>query len=469
MDEENIFEDLDDEIVSSDTLKEQSDDVPSNSNNSKKLKNNSLKLNNLQSSKDYEKNNKNTIERLNTAKNKNRLSKTGIGKEIGNELAGKSEEEKSNLEKSVDKIGGKATGAAITAATGGAVNGELAGEIGDAAFQLVKKKISMKIKIAIFLSAAFIGLIFIIIIAINSDDIDYDESNNVTSYVTNNMDDDELLSYLKYANICPSKKILENSGILDEIDEIIENDSDDLTVDTENTFGINNVCAYAISYFKRIKKIYNTFKEECTVGLTEKKDVDNPCGVTLNTSLLHETLSYGKANNELWNQKATPNQKQDIKDLSNAMVEYVHEYCYVDIGKYKDKKGNIKYGNCDGCTYLGSWYENREWYYFQLSFDKYVSFLKYGTTSSHPFYTGENNREVILGSEEKNTSINGQTGLYDHLCVGSNNDTFNYSEIVNSSENTTISTSQTTCKEECSSKYTSGTSAYNTCYNKCRN
>lgn len=462
--EEDIFEDLDDEIVSSDAMKEQSNDVPSNANNRNfKLP----KSNNLQFAKDYEKNNKSTIERLNNAKNKNRTSgTTGIGKEIGNKLAGKSEEEKSGLEKGVDKVGGKATGAAITAATGGAVSGELAGELGDAAFQLVKKKFSMKIKIAIFISLAFISLIFIIIIAMNSDDVDYDESNNVTSYVTSNMTDDDLLAYLKYANICPNKEVLEESGILDEIDEIIKSDSDDLTVDTDNTFGINNVCAYAISYFKRIKKTYNTFKEECTVGLTVKKDIDNPCGVTLNIPLLHETLSYGKANNELWNQKATPNQKKDIKDLSNAMVEYVHEYCYVDIGKYKDKKGNIKYGNCDGCTYLGPWYENREWYYFQLSFDKYVSFLKYGITSSHPFYTGENDREVILGSQEKNTSINGQTGLYDHLCVGSSNDTFNYSEIVNSSN---TGTTQTTCKEECSSKYTSGTAAYNTCYNKCRN
>lgn len=471
--EEDIFEDLDDEIVSSDAMEEQSNDVPSNSNNRNfKLpkNNNPTKIkNNLQSVKDYEKNNKGTIERLNNAKNKNRISgTTGIGKEIGNKLAGKSEEEKSNIEKGIDQIGGKATGAAITAATGGVIQGELAGELGDAAFQLIKKNYLTKVKIGVFISAAFISLIFIIIIAMNSDDIDYDESNNVTSYVTSNMTDEELFEYLKYANICPDKEILEKSGILDDIDEIIENDSEDLTVDTENIFGINNVCAYAISYFKRIRKTYNIFKETCIVGLTSKKNVDNPCGVTLNIPLLHETLSYGKANNELWNQKATPNQKKDIKDLSNAMVEYVHEYCYVDIGKYRDKNGNTKYGNCDGCTYLGPWYENREWYYFQLSFDKYVSFLKYGTTSSHPFYTGENNREVILGSTEKNTSINGQTGLYDHLCKGPSDDSFNYNEIVNSNKNNT-GTTQTVCKEECSSKYTENTDAYRTCYNNCRN
>ena len=169
--EEDIFEDLDDEIVSSDAMEEQSNDVPSNSNNRNfKLpkNNNPTKIkNNLQSVKDYEKNNKGTIERLNNAKNKNRISgTTGIGKEIGNKLAGKSEEEKSNIEKGVDQIGGKATGAAITAATGGVIQGELAGELGDAAFQLIKKNYLTKVKIGVFISAAFISLIFIIIIII---------------------------------------------------------------------------------------------------------------------------------------------------------------------------------------------------------------------------------------------------------------------------------------------------------------
>lgn len=420
MKDEDIFEDLDDEIVSSD-MEEQSNDVPSKSNKQSNF------VNNIKSARDYEKNNKGTIERLNNAKNKNRMSNTtGIGKEIGNKIAGKSEEEKSGLEKGVDEVGGKATGAAITAATGGAINGELAGELGDAAFQIIKKKYSTKIKIYLFVGIAFICLIFIIVIAMNSDDIDYTESNNVDSYVTSNMTDDELYEYLEYSDICPNKTLLESSGLLDEIDNVIDNDLEDLEVDIENTFGINNVCAYAISYFKRIKKTYNKFKESCNAELTDKKDINNPCDVELNIPLLHETLSYGKANNELWNQKATPNQKKDIEDISNAMVEYVHEYCYVDVGKYKDKYGNEHIGSCEGCTYVKPWYQNREWYYFQLSFDKYVSFLKYGTTSTHPYYTGENNGEVELGSKDKNTSINGQTGLYDHECIGPTDSIFSY-------------------------------------------
>lgn len=469
--DEDIFEDLDDEIVSSNEMEEQSNDVPSNSN-----KRNNF-ANNIKSARDFEKNNKGTIERLNSAKNKNRMpNSTGIGKEIGNKIAGKSEEEKSNLEKGADQVGGAATGAAITAATGGAINGKLAGELGDAAFQVAKKKYSTKFKIYLFVGIAFISLIFIIIIAMNSDDIDYSESNNVDSYVTSGMTDDELLEYLEYSDICPNKTILESSGLLDEINNIIDNDLEDLEVDTENTFGINNVCAYAISYFKRIKKTYNKFKESCNVELTTKKDINNPCDVTLNIPLLHESLSYGKANNELWNQKATPNQKKDIKDISNAMVEYVHEYCYVDVGKYKDKNGTEHIGSCEECTYIGPWYQNREWYYFQLSFDKYVSFLKYGTTSTHPYYTGENNGEVELGTKEKNTSINGQTGLYDHKCVGPNDSTFNYNNSSNlSSSNNSSSTikidadSSKYCSEVfCESMKNSGT-AHTECVKGCKN
>ena len=397
---------------------------------------------------------------------------SGIGKEIGNRLAGKSEEEKSGLEKGVDKVGGKATGAAITAATGGAVNGKLAGEIGDAAFQIMKKKFSNKIKIGVFVGAAFVILIFIVILAMNADDADYSESESVDAYVTENMSDDELYDYLKYMGICPDKSVLGEE--IEQIDDVVDNDKDDLEGDKEKEYDIKSVCDYAITYFKRTKKIYNKFKTACTQKITEPKDVEKPCDVTLNIPLLHETMSYGKSYNELWSQKSTPNQKKDIEDLSNAMVEYVHEYCYVNIGKYRDKKGVEHIGGCDGCTYIKPWYQNTQWYYFQLSFDKYISFLKYGITSTHPYYTGENEREVIFGSRETNTSINEQSNLYDHECVGPSNNSFGYSSNNNSNtinigvDSSSIDAdSSKYCSEVYCEAYKKSGTAHTECVNTC--
>jgi len=414
---EDIFEELDDEIVSSDQMmEEQSNDVPSNSNKGNFG-------NNIKNIRDYEKNNKGTIERLNSARNKNRMTgPTGVGKEIGNKIAGRSDEEKSGVEKAGDQVAGKAAGAAITAATGGAVGGELANQVGDAAVQIAKKQISNKIKIYIFVGLAIISLIFIIILAMNADDFDEREGGIVNSYVTANMSDEELLNYLKHIGICPNKEVIIDS--IPEIDDVIANDEEDLKGTDE--YDVTAVCKYAISYFKRIKKRYNSFSKECSTDIETPKDINFPCDVELNIPLLHETLSYSKAYNELWSQKNSPNQKKDIEDLTNAMVEYVHEYCYVDVGIYRNKYNQEVKGSCEGCTYVRPWYENREWFYFQLSFDKYVSFLKYGTTSSHPYYTGENNGEVWFGSPEKIHSFNNQTGLYDHECVGPRHSIFSY-------------------------------------------
>ncbi len=475
--EEDIFDGLDDEVVSSDEMmEEQSNDVPSNSNGGnfnspKKNKSNKNISNNFKSAKDYEKNNKGTIERLNNVKNKNRMPNSpGIGKEIGNKLTGKNEEEKSEIEKGIDKVGGKATGAAVTAATGGVVNGKVAGEIGDAAFQIMKKKFSNKVKIGLFVGGAFVILIFIVILAMNADDVDYSESEAVDAYVTENMSDDELYDYLKYMGICPDRSVLDEE--IEQIDDVIENDKDDLKGDEESEYDIKAVCDYAITYFKRIKKTYNKFKEACTQKITEPKNVEKPCDVTLNIPLLHETMSYGKAYNELWSQKSTPNQKKDIEDLSNAMVEYVHEYCYVNVGKYRDKKGVEHIGGCEGCTYVKPWYQNREWYYFQLSFNKYVSFLKYGITSTHPYYTGENDREVIFGSKEATTTINEQSGLYDHECVGPSNSSFGYSDnnfdtSDDDTSNIDADSSKYCGEVYCKSSKNSGT-AHTECVNTCR-
>lgn len=443
--DEDIFDELDDEIVSSeDVMEEQSNDVPSNSNRVNFS-------NNIKNMRDYEKNNKGTIERLNNAKNGNR---SHIGRELGNKIAGRSEEEKSGLEKAGDEVAGKAAGAAITAATGGAVGGELANQLGDAAVQIAKKQISTKIKIYVFVAVAIISLIFIIILAMNSDDRDGNESTNVNSYVTGSMSEDELYFYLERIGICPDKEVIKDDIAV--IEDIVQNNKEDLKANEE--YDVNAVCKYAISYFKRIKKTYNDFNQACVGSITQQKDINKPCDIILNIPLLHESLSYGKATNELWSQKSTPNQKKDIEDLSNAMVEYVHESCYIYVKRYKDKNGNIVENNCDGCTYYDKVKRNQDWYYFQLTFDKYVSFLKYGNTSSHPYYTGENGGVVLFGEN------------HDHECVGPTHSSLNTNYSSSNSSSSSSMSNNSSSSNYCSDNYCasySGT-AHTECVKGCK-
>lgn len=456
--EEDIFEELDDEIVSSDeTVEEQSNDVPSNSNEGNFQ-------NNLKSIRDYEKNNSSTIERLNSVKNKNIMP---ISPNNSDEVSDQSEEQGESS--TLGKIGNKLTGKTAATSVKKSTTSEVSGGIENVAKQILKR-IPTIYKVYFFVGLAAVSLIFIIILAMNSDDVDVRESSSVNNYVTGDMSDEELYIYLEENGICPDKEVIKDQ--LGEIEDIIENDLEDLKGEEE--YDVTAVCKYAISYFKRIKKKYNDLHEECSAGLEIPKDVNKPCGVELNIPLLHETLSYGKSISELWNQKATPNQKKDIDDLTNAMIEYVHEYCYVDVGKYKNKDGKEVTGACEGCTYVGPWYENTEWHYFQVSFDKYVSFLKYGTSSSHPYYTKENDGKVILGSTEKNHSTNNQTGLFDHECVGPTNSTFDGSNSNNNDNNSPepstgdpiSKTSTNYCSKEYCKSY-SGT-AHTECVNGCK-
>lgn len=446
-DEEILFEDLDDEMVSlpdDDYLlneeEQPNEGVPSNSNgrkinnikkanyheNAKRttrdtIENNSTfqaNANNFKTNHDFQKNNKATIDRLNDVKAKGQgLNKGNLaaqaGKELGNKLAGKSEEEKSGLEKATDDIGGKAAGAAITAATGGAISGPAAEALGNAAYQLAKKQFEKKVKKYLIIGGiiSFIVLIFIIIIVSNEDDEQRSSSSELNSYVTGTMSDEDLQNYLVYIGVCTEKG--ENYELSEE---------DEKRINTAD-------CKYAKQYFRKIKSIKERFNQQCTKKRTEEKDINDPCEVELNVPLLHETLSYGKSNNELWNKRATPDQEKDIEELSKAMTEYVWESCYIIQKKYYDEKGYERSNKCDKCTE----YEvkvDQDWYYFQLNFEKYIAFLKYGHNNSHPYYSsgkleneiGEYSQYNIWKSDSKNYIKFGEN--HDHICVGPNNSSF---------------------------------------------
>lgn len=470
-DEENIFEDLEneeienileDELVSSDSqeIEEQPTmDVPSNSNgrnfveNAKKvndyrnnLKNNkeqgNVQQNNIKNSQDFAKNNKDTINKLNDVKSKGQGLNSvagNAGKELGNKLAGKSEEEKSGLEKKTDDIGGKAAGAAITAATGGAVSGPLAEAAGNVAYQLLKKEMERrkkKIMIGVAIGVS-VFLIFFAIIFFNDDD-QSDTSVVTNRYVTGQMSMTELLEYLSHINVCPNiTSIQEEIGETDNIFEAIINNGK-----------IIWTCKNAVTYYMSLKDEYDENREKCyynrlkingelsnfwkTKEGNEAIYDNNPkvniyfkgshwtddadCQLELPTQLLMETMSYGLDDQELFNSQYKDryvDYPTDLRRLSNALSEFVHEYCY----QWENTINGVNDGtNCDPadaakkgitCKKAKVRYDG---YYFQVSFNKYVSYLKYGDTSSHPNYSKE---PLIKGNPND---------YYAHECVGPEND-----------------------------------------------
>ncbi|MFI3307318.1 MAG: CHAP domain-containing protein [Mycoplasmatota bacterium] len=92
---------------------------------------------------------------------------SNAGREVGNKIAGKSEEEKSGAEKQFDKVAEKGASTAITTATGGALSGPLADAAGALATQIAKKEVTKTIKIYLIIagisSTIFLFLILFII------------------------------------------------------------------------------------------------------------------------------------------------------------------------------------------------------------------------------------------------------------------------------------------------------------------
>lgn len=99
----------------------------------------------------------------------------------------------------------------------------------------------------------------------------------------------------------------------------------------------------------------------------------------VNVELLYETLAYYSADEEMYNSVT----KEEISKLIEAMLEEIEETCVV---KTYDKEKDI----CTAKKYVYTLYE--------FSLDKYVSYLKYGETSTHPNY----------GHDTTNKSSNGK-------------------------------------------------------------
>lgn len=503
-DEENIFEDLEndnfeDEIVSSDSqeIEEQPTmDVPSNSNRGKitprrkysdelsEIKNKQWKNENV--TKNNPRDNKETINKLNDINSKKHgIPNAGeMGKQVGNKIAGKSEEEKSALEKKTDDIGGKAASTAITAATGGVVSGPIADAVGNAAYQVFKKqqeKKKKKIKIMVGISVGITVFLILFVVIFFNDDDESDTSVVTNNYVTSDMTQEELIDYLSYIGICPDteeikKKLGEYENIFDAINEYEES---------------TQTCKNAIEYYDSLKNEYDENKKACYRGRDKSKGEigdwwrtkdggeafyhnnpkaisyfmgdhwkDDPdCQLTLPTQLMMETMSYGFDDQELFNKDYTDrfeNYSNDMRKLANANSEFVHEYCF----KWEFTINGERDGtNCDPteaakkgivCKKAKVRYDG---YYFQVSFNKFVCYLKFGDTCTHPNYIQS---PLIKGNPND---------YYEHECTGPGSDSLGTKQV--DAFSTPNYSSGQSCTSKCNTAVANGTDTFTNCYQTC--
>ena len=326
------------------------------------LKNNNQQFNQSKSNQKNDLGNNKSILPKNSFVNKsnsvdnNRLQQT-LGKHHDipnvsrtNDQSTTSSEKNSSIGEEAKK---KAASTALTAATGGALNGPVADMAAKSMLQKYEQS-KKKIKYIIIASLVPIFLIIIIILSfVGAYGTNEDLGKDTAGYVTGNMSEDDLLAQLQYYGYCHDISSCKKQG--------------------------------AYKFFEKLKSVYELSKLSC--GATTENN--KPCGITLNTALIIETINYyenatdnfdtydeteenlnffqslvSKFKKAMKDKTELDTMLSDVDALAIAQAEYVKETCKVN-GK---KQTN---------------------YYYQISFNKYISYLKYGTSSSHPNYQGK--------------------------------------------------------------------------------
>lgn len=235
--------------------------------------------------------------------------------------------------------------------TGGDVNSSVADKAAKAIFQKYGKS---KKKYIIIASLVPIFLIIMIVLSfVGAYGTNEDLGKDTAGYVTGDMSEDDLLAQLQYYGYCHDISSCKKQG--------------------------------AYKFFEKLKNVYELSKLGC--GVTHEND--KPCGITLNTALIIETINYyenatdnfdtydeteenlnffqsliSKFKKAMKDKTELDTMLSDVDALAIAQAEYVKETC-----KVNDRKQTN--------------------YYYQISFNKYISYLKYGTSSSHPNYQGK--------------------------------------------------------------------------------
>ena len=210
------------------------------------------------------------------------------------------------------------------------------------ALETVDKKVNLNIislfmalpiyvKIAIIGSAGilfllFIVIIFVILIYTSSTTGDRELKD---SYINGSLTEEELCDYL------------DRNGYLD----------------AENITECENSPAY--QFYVNFKNLKEDYEETYSQNR-----------ISINVELLYETLAYYYADDET----LIKTKEEDINNLMDAMVEEIEESCII-------KTYNKTNGTCSTTKYVYTLNE--------FSLDKYISYLKYGNTSSHPNYNNQ--------------------------------------------------------------------------------
>lgn len=191
----------------------------------------------------------------------------------------------------------------------------------------------IQVKVAIIGGGfAFIVVIVIVIIIVATNISGSDGNRELKDdYLKGNYTTDELCEYL------------EQNDYLDDSVEGIEE-----KIPCEETKAYN--------YFFNFKELQDGYKETYA-----------QYRFRINTELTYETLAYYYSDEELY-QTAT---RDEMQGLMDAQLEEIEESCVV---KNYNKKTQV----CDKKKYVYTLYE--------FSLNKYISYLKYGTTSTHPNY-----------------------------------------------------------------------------------
>ncbi len=210
-----------------------------------------------------------------------------------------------------------------------------------------------KIKLIIIISTIVFALLFLIIfgslISI-ADNTDMGESTS--TYVSNEMSDDDLIDQLKYYGYCNNENDCKSKGVY--------------------------------KFFEKLKDTYSEYSKEC--GSSVKND--EPCGVRINTALIIETINYYQNSGDSFNSNNTEVTEDDvtnsgfsIKNIFSGIVNRFKEQ--KEINDMLDQVEDLALAQTEFVK------NNCGQEFYQISFNKYVSYLKYGTSSTHPNYSGK--------------------------------------------------------------------------------
>lgn len=299
---------------------------------------------------------KNTINKLNNIRNTNRVIPPISSQTLSNQST-ENNDSKEEVKENIDK---KIGGAALTAATGGAVRGKQAEKLSGFFKEAIKK--NFKLKIMLIATISVIVFILLIILSFGASS-DSGLGKDTNSYITGQMTDDELYDELSYYGYCKDKSSCKKKGV------------------------------YKV--FTKLKNLSEEYKKPCSNVSNNK-----PCGVNLNTGLIIETINYYRNSSDQFDLVELTDEEEQDENVLKKMIGNVKTYFKrkSELNSLLDDIDNLALAQAE---YVENKCGNK---YYQISFNKYISYLKYGNTSTHPNYSG-NSVSVDTCSGPKNDYI----------------------------------------------------------------